>query len=395
MLDPEWVGYPGARVIGEAEHKAVVDVLARRTLYRGAGLNEPREVSAVEVELARRLGRRFALTFNSGTSALVAGLVALGVGEGDEVIVPGYGWLTDVSAVLHLKAVPVLCPIGADLNIDPARIPECLTPRTKAITPVHACGRACDLDLVRAAAPGVSVLDDACQALGATSGGRPVGGEGTAATVLSFQSFKIITAGEGGALVTDDEELYVAAVRYHDAGLSRFAHAAASRGAPMQPIGVGLNLRMSELTAALLRVQLGRLEEVRAGQRAARERLSAAFAPAFEAGLLEEAPQGPGTEDNGTFLLLTARDGDAARGLHRALAALGVPLVHGIEDALHTSPGWAAYMQDQGFPFRSVGLEATRAILERTLFLQVNPDQSPESLDRLRRGIAGAVGATA
>lgn len=374
----DWIAFAGARGVGDEELAAVEGVLRRRTLYRGAGLAPPVEVDALERELGEALGRRYALTLNSGTSALVAGLKAMGVGRGDEVVLPSYGWLTEVSAVLELGAIPVLAPIGWDLNLDPSRLGEAVTPRTKAVMCIGACGLACDVARLRdvTRATHVPLLEDACQALGAR---RP--GERSDVEVHSFQAFKIVTGGEGGALVTDDEAVYRAALCYHDAGLSRFAQAGERS---LKPVGVGLNLRMSEIVAALVRVQLRRLPSTLERLAAARDQMVRVLT---ESHLGLRVRTAPPAEDNGTYVVVTCPSPEIATQVRAALHASGCPIELAAKDDLHCATGWLEYLTRERFEHRAVGLEASLAVLERTLTLPINWAQDEVQLDTVRVGL--------
>lgn len=377
-----WVGFPGVRAIDEEERRAIDAVLERRTLYRGAGLVPPVEVRDGERELREGLQRKFAILMNSGTSALLSALVAGGIGEGDEVIVPGYGWLTDVSVVLERRAVPVFAPVGEDLTIDVARLAECITPSTRAIAPVHACGRPYDVAGVAEFAQrhGLMVIEDACQALGARVHDRPAGAFGDM-TALSFQAFKLVSGGEGGALLTDDPSLYEKAFRFHDAGLSRFAEGAGPEG--LVPTGLGLNLRMSELTAALVRVQLRRLPHVMARLQEARDALLGALGDALGAGALRLPRPRPGSVDNGTFLVLRADEPAIARTFLDTMRERGCAIRLASEASLHALPGWLDYLRREKFAHRVVGRDVAEAALQRALILEINWQQTPEMLDTL------------
>ena len=379
----DWLGFPGARGIGREELDAVARVLSSRTLYRGAGIVPPQEVDALERELEDALARRHAVAMSSATSALVAALVAAGVGAGDEVVVPSYGWLTDVSAVLSLGAVPVLAPIGEDLNLDPARVAQALGPRTKAVIAVGACGLAVDFGPLRAATKGrgVVLIEDACQSLG----GRVKGGATSDVAVVSFQAFKIVTGGEGGALLGDDVALYQRAVEYPDAGLARFARTGARPD--MKPRGVGLNLRMAEIVAAVVRVQLGRLGSTLERLAVAHRELASAFEEP-DLGLLAR-PAAPGT-DNTTYVVLVSPTEEIAKRVASCLHEEGCPITTAADDALHCSTGWIEYLERERFAHRVVEGTATRAVLGRVLTLPVNWERDDARLERIRRGLARA-----
>ncbi len=379
-IGSEWRALPGLRALGAAEEEALRRVLDRRALYRGDGIAPPCEVREAERELAARYGRRHALLFNSATSALHAALHALGIGRGDEVIVPGYGWITNLSVVLQLGATPVLAPVTSGLSIDAAAVEGCLSSKTRALTRVHALG----LPAASVSIGSIALLDDTCQALGTELRGRPAGADALM-SVLSFQAYKLITSGEGGCLLTDDDALYTRAVRFHDAGLARFAHSAPATQS--EPVGIGLNLRMSELTAAVLRAQLERLDALVAQQRAAHMRMAAAFQPWIARGWMRVVEPPKGGAGNGTTLVLEAESETRAARLAAAMQQRGIGVVHAREDRLHTLPGWIAYLEAQSLPHRVVERERSEAIIARTLMLDVNAALTAASWDALRRSI--------
>lgn len=258
---------------GAAEIAAAQRVMNSRSLFRY--LPDAAEADTFEAALARRLGSQFAVATCSGTAALICGLMALGIGPGDEVVVPAYGFVSAALAPLAAGAVPVVCDIDESLTLDPRDLLRKITPRTRAVMPVHMHGFAADMDAICgiAAARGLRVVEDACQALGGTYHGRHLGTIGDAGA-FSFNQHKLLTAGEGGALVTDREELYERAFISHD-GSSSF-----SRHKFAVPVFAGLAFRMSEISAAILNVQLGRLDDILAGLREVRGRVAAALAAA-------------------------------------------------------------------------------------------------------------------
>lgn len=235
---------------------ATVRVLGRGELGRFTGGSRS-EVGRFEDELAGVVGTRHALAVNSGTSALVAALVGAGVGPGDEVLVPAYTWVSTAAAALAVGAVPVLVEVDSSLTMDPADLKDRITPRSRAVVPVHMLNHVADMDAIMAVAAdhGLTVVEDACQAVGVTYRGRRVGSIGHAGC-FSFNQHKNIRSGEGGAVLTDDAALFERASMYHDVGSYErpgFAGADAD-------LIVGVNLRMPELSAAVLRPQLAALD---------------------------------------------------------------------------------------------------------------------------------------
>ncbi len=253
-------GCPGATAIDDDEVAAVREVLERRSPFRYYGPQVAGAVEALERTFAARLGLAHALGVSSGTASLIVALRALGVGPGDEVILPPATFVGCANAVVSVGAVPVFADVDADLQISPAGIEACITPRTKAIMVVHWRGLAVPLrPILEVANPhGVPVIEDCAQSLGARDDGFEAGARGRIAA-FSFQMNKVLTAGEGGMVATDDPDLAARAVALHDNGSPRKGNAAV----PESPELFGENYRLTEVAAAILQVQLGKLGTVR------------------------------------------------------------------------------------------------------------------------------------
>jgi 8-amino-3,8-dideoxy-alpha-D-manno-octulosonate transaminase len=258
----------GLALIGAEEAAAVAEVLAARSLFRYYGPALLNRVEAFEQRLKETLGVEFAVGLSSGTAALQAGLVGLHVEDGDEVIVPAVTFIATVGAVVAARAVPVFAEVDESLNLDPASFEAQITEKTKAVIPVHLANVACDMDPIMAIARrhGITVLEDAAQAIGVSYRGKPVGSIGDAGA-FSLQLDKNITTGEGGALVTSDWDIYDRVVRYQDQGgqftISTGDVREHSSGEPF----LGTNLRMTEIAGAIAGVQMNRLEEIIADSR--------------------------------------------------------------------------------------------------------------------------------
>ncbi|MBN1591227.1 MAG: DegT/DnrJ/EryC1/StrS family aminotransferase [Pirellulales bacterium] len=253
---------PGWYWIGEEERREVLDVMESGHLVRYGKLDDPgfkQKTRLFEQEFAEHCGAKHALATSSGATALVAAMNALELKPGDEVIVPGYGFIATYSAAVFLGVVPVLAEIGHDLNLDPDDIEHRITSKTKAILPIHMLGNPCNMPAILAIAEkhGLVVLEDACQATGATYQGRWVGTLGQMG-VFSFNAFKVITTGDGGMIITDSEDLYERAFCFHDQGYHPFAGAKR----PAERNTLGLKLCMTELTAAVGRAQLRKLDRL-------------------------------------------------------------------------------------------------------------------------------------
>jgi len=242
-----------------------MEVLDNKYLFRYYGPSDfQSRVQLFENEFAEKMGSRFCLALNSCTSALITSLIAVGVGPGDEVILPGYTFFASCAAVVAAKAIPVIAEVDDSLTIDPADIERKITSRTKAILVVHMRGAPCDMDRITdiARKHKLILVEDVAQACGGSYKGRRLGNFGDCGA-FSFQYHKIITAGEGGAIITADERLYDRAQAYHDTAACWRPGGLAKRFAESRYEGElfpGVNFRMGEMSGAVMRVQLARLD---------------------------------------------------------------------------------------------------------------------------------------
>ena len=263
---------PGFEWIGKEEEKEVLEVLRNRWLFRYGDEKDPafvRKVKTLEEMVARKFAVKHALALTSGTAALITALSALGIGPGDEVIVPGYTFIASISSIIIARAVPVLAEIDDSLTLDPADVEKKITPRTRAIMAVHMLGNSCDLNRLLAIAEkhGLILIEDAAQAFGGSYGKKSLGTLGKIG-IYSFNIFKTINAGDGGMLVTDDDSLYFRAFGYHDQG-----HFPSRSGVEIGNRSIiGQNYRMNELTGAVLIAQFRRLDVIMKRLREIKER---------------------------------------------------------------------------------------------------------------------------
>lgn len=255
----------GWALIGREEEELVLEVLRSKSLFRYYGPNPaspPAMVATLEREAAAMIGVRFALGVTSGSAALEVALAALGVGPGDEVIVPAWSWVSCFTSVVRVGGKPVLAEVDDTLCLAPGEITRLRTPRTRAVLVVHFQGVAADLDLllVEARMAGIALLEDCAESPGAFYRGQRVGSWGEIA-IFSFQQQKTITSGEGGLVVTNDPRLHERAVRMHDVGQFRDFH---SKQVPAsEPAFCGSQFRMSELTGAVALAQLRKVDCIR------------------------------------------------------------------------------------------------------------------------------------
>lgn len=389
--------YPGGLRIGLEEEQAVLDVLRSKRLFRYYGPNPgPSQVEALEKSFAAHVGSRRCVAVSSGTAALMGGLAGLGVGPGDEVIVPAYTWIATASSVVALSAAPIIAEVDASLTLDPADATRKITPRTKAIAAVHMRGGPCRMDALMALARqrGIGLLEDAAQANGGSYRGRMLGSIGDVGA-FSLQFNKIITSGEGGLITTDDEAVWKRALMYHD------VIGGARNGIPENDILPGVNLRMSELQGAVALAQLGKLDALIADMRRNRAMLKASMADlAQRKGIVfrdEPDPDG----DAGISLIFFMPESDLAQRVAAALKAEGLPagtLYSGKRD-YHVYCDWTPIMNQRSWAGNAPWtwhepIEYTRDMCPRTLDLlrravhiDVSPDLTGAQIEEMADGL--------
>ncbi|MEW5815175.1 MAG: DegT/DnrJ/EryC1/StrS family aminotransferase [Spirochaetota bacterium] len=253
---------PGFYWIGKEEEEEVLDVIRSRYLFRYGSEKDPsfkKKAFTLESKVCKKFGVNHALALSSGTAALITAMTACRIGPGDEVICPGYTFIASISSIIICGAVPVLAEIDESLTLDPADVEKKIRPKTKAILAVHMLGNPCNMDKLKEIAKKHSLIliEDSAQAFGGMYKGKRLGTIGKIGT-FSFNIFKTINAGDGGLVVTDNDELYKLAFAYHDQG-----HFPLRTGVEVGNRSVvGQNYRMNELTAAFLLAQFRKLDKL-------------------------------------------------------------------------------------------------------------------------------------
>ncbi|MAM62288.1 aminotransferase class I/II-fold pyridoxal phosphate-dependent enzyme [Maritimibacter sp. UBA3975] len=350
--------------VGLREWLAVGRVIAAGDLLRNSGPLQ--EVARFERALCDETGATHALAVTSGTSALVCALQAAGIGPGDEVLVPAYTWMATVAAPLLVGAVPVLVEVDETLAMDPDDLAAKITPRSRAVIPVHMLNRPCDMDRIMsvAGAHGLVVIEDSCQAVGVRYKGRACGTIGQAGA-FSFNQYKNMTVGEGGAVLTSDPDIHARAFNAHDMG---WAYRGAGAPEPRGPMFVGGNYRISEIQGAILRVQLRRLRRSlsRVGKRLAIIR------DVLERAGLSVAPHNDPDEVLGLVVTFDTEAEARAFARHRGVH-------HLFDNSKHIYTEWTPILDGRTFhpgfdPWTWAGRNAP-----------VSAEDCPKTLDRLRR----------
>lgn len=371
----------GTSEIGQREIDAVVKVLKRKTIFRF--LNKPEVSEAARFEAAYRdyTGCRYALAIGSGgTTALVSALIGLGVGAGDEVIIPGYTYIATAAACIVVNAVPVICEIDDSLTMDPRDLEKKITRHTRAIIPVHMRGTPCRMKEIMAIARkrGLPVLEDVAQANGGEYRGRKLGSIGDV-SAFSFQHYKVITAGEGGMVITNDRTIYQRACIAHDSAMVFWS----KEGWNVKPFA-GENYRMCELRAALGLAQFQRLDSILRRCRALKRRIVSGIGDLASI-RLQDVPDPKG--DCGISLVIYGQDSRHAKKLSAALKAEGIPngtiFNEGIPDR-HIYYHWD-YVMNKTSRDR-LGLPWARAVYKGTV--RYSRDMCPRTLHWLGRSIA-------
>ncbi len=323
--------------IGQEEIDAVAEVINAQRMFRYSD-PEAGRAYACEARIKEMLGCSESLIVTSGTAALICGLVGIGVGPGDEVIVPAYTWLASAGAVLAVGAIPVLADVDETLTLDPVDFERRIGPRSKAVIPVHMAGRPADMDRIVDVAKtrGIAVLEDSCQAVGGSYKGRRLATIGDAGA-FSFNVYKNISCGEGGALMTNNRQIYERALYYHDMGSAFRGHSLT------EPEFLGNTYRMNEIQAAVLFVQLGRLDGILAQLRERRDWIRDAILAADAPLML--SPSADIAGDCGLHVSFLFETVEARIRFSERAAELGCKLSSPIDSGKHVYTKWSTLLE--------------------------------------------------
>lgn len=391
---------PGYELFGHAERKEVNEVLETGILMR-YGFDGPRKgiwkAKELENEISKRLNVQYTQLTSSGTSALTTAMAALGLGAGDEIIMPTFTFVASFESVFSVGAIPVLVDVDDTLTLDPKAVEAAITPRTKCVMPVHMCGAMADLDALKAICEkhNLILLEDACQSFGASYKGKALGSIGHAGT-FSFDFVKTITCAEGGAVITNDKDVYVKCDGYSDHGHD---HLGVDRGADLHPF-IGYNYRISELHAAVGLAQVRRLDDFLAIQRANKKVLKDAVA-AIPGVTLRRLPDEAG--DSATFLSFFLPTEAAARKATAAIKAAGLPAFFWFDNNWHYFRQWqhfkqsavltpfAAALQQAMEVYKTKTFPASDAIMGRCISTPINLTWSKEETTARAKKLAEAI----
>jgi 8-amino-3,8-dideoxy-alpha-D-manno-octulosonate transaminase len=396
---------PGFEIFGEEEKKEVMDVLDTGVLFRYE-FNEQRKgifkVKDFENKFAHYCGASCAQAVTSGTAALKVALTALGVGPGDEVITQGFTFVATWEAIFEVGAIPVFTEVDTTLNMDPGDLKKKISPKTKCIIPVHMLGAQARVQEIVAIASeyGIPVLEDTAQAAGGKIEGKHLGTFGKCGT-FSFDSVKTMTTGEGGMVITDDQDLWKAMSEYHDHGHDHAVNPGGRGGEGRQFIG--FNYRMMELQGAIGLAQLAKLDSMISAQQKNKFILKNA------------AGQIPGVTfrnlvdekgDSATFLTFSLQDREHCQRVNNSLKNDGFGAINFAENSWHFYPEWEHLLEgksviDSGFPFIEPGgkrrivydpeaLPQSTEILAKTLVYPISINMKAELLNDMCRALEKA-----
>jgi dTDP-4-amino-4,6-dideoxygalactose transaminase len=403
---PNIAMFPGGLEIGEEEKKEVMEVLDARYLFRYYGPDQsPSKVKQLEEEYAAYIGSKHCLAVNSCTSALICGLIAVGVEPGDEVIVSGYTFFASVAAIVAVKAIPVIAEVDKSLTLDPDDFEKKITPNTRAVVVVHMRGMPAKIDRIMKIARkhNLKVVEDVAQANGGSFKGKKLGSFGDVGC-FSLQFHKVVTSGEGGILVCDDDLYYTRAQAYHDVA----ACWRKDRFAPPEfqgEIFFGVNFRMSELTGAVALAQFRKLDPIVKRMQENRRRIKDRVT-GIEGLDFREVNDEAG--DVAVCFVLYLPKPDIARAFAEALKAEGVEAGAIYDSSVpdwHIYAHWKMLMEKmmpstKGCPFncpmtpRGREIEYTEDMcpntlgwLSRTIHLDIPPQLSNEDCDQIAEAI--------
>ena len=322
-IPQEW---PGALHFGKEEEEAAARVIRAQSPFRYYGPEFQQEVGQLEEEFAKYIGVKYCLCVSHGTAALQVAIAALGIGPGDEVLVPGYFWVSTVSAIVRNGAIPRMVDVDASFNMDPVDMERKISPRTKLAIMVPMGGVVGQVEKVTEICRGrnIFLLEDCAQSNGATKHGRKVGSYGDI-SIFSFQINKNITAGEGGAILTNSEELYNKCFAIHDLGYIKKQDGTWDTENPDYQFW-GLGCRMSEVTGAIMRAQLRKLDGIVSNMRDFKNELKRLLAE-YE-GIRTRHVEDP-DGDGGSFLKIIFEDSDTAFKFKQGLIDNGIRVKQG------------------------------------------------------------------
>lgn len=387
--------------IGKEEIDVVARAINSKDFFKCNGSGQ--EVFNFENELKEYVGTRHCILMSSGFGALTSALIGLGIGPGDEVIVPAYTYIATALAVTAVGAIPVIVEADETLTIDVSAVEKKITKATKAVIPVHIQGFPCNMDALKALCDkhGVAIVEDACQADGGTYKGKFLGTIGDAGA-FSFNYYKVITAGEGGALLTNNKKIFERGLIYHDA--SAVAFFGNQLDDTSEPVFGGMEFRVSDITGAIMREQLKKLPSIIADLGKNKCKLISL--------VKESVIPIPSHDENGgcpTTLALRFDSAEETEQFAKNCEENGLSVVIPINTDKHIYTNWTQIMEKRGAlhpamdPFKmkeNEGLQMdytmdmcpkTLNYLARTAYISIDPEWTDKDISKVSEIINRAV----
>lgn len=386
----------GAEIFNNDEIKAIADVIERKMIHRYGshdGRGGQYRVEEFEDKAKAITGSKFALGVSSGTAALIVALKGIGIQPGDEVITTPFTFIATIEAIVACNAVPVLGDIDETLGLDPASAEKLITPRTKAIMPVHMFGVAADMDKLLALGEkyNIPIIEDACEVVGGTYKGRYLGSLGKCGT-WSFDPNKTLTVGEGGIVLTNDQTIYYTMDCYHDHGhIHSKAH---DRGAEGK-FGLGVNYRLSEIQGAMGLVALDKMSMALGMLRASKKKILDAVADTG----IKPRPMNDNDGDTATHVIFIMPTAEAAKKFQAATKEAGSGCAIIAENTWHYAKHWSAleamgnkdYFGNKTPSYAPETMAKSDAILSRAVMFGLNICMDDASINKIIAAVkAGA-----
>jgi 8-amino-3,8-dideoxy-alpha-D-manno-octulosonate transaminase len=382
----------GTEIFNSEEMKAVADVIERKMIHRYGShdvRNGQYRVDEFECKASRIAGTKFALGVSSGTAALVTALKGIGIQPGDEVITTPFTFIATIEAIVACDAVPILGDIDETLSLDAGSVEKLITKKTKAIIPVHMFGVAADMDkfLEIGGKYNIPVIEDACEVVGGTYKGRFLGSMGLCGT-WSFDPNKMLTVGEGGMILTNDEALYHRMEYYHDHG---HVHSKEHDRGADEKCGFGVNYRLSEIQGALGLVALDKMPLVLERLRATKKKISDAVADTG----IRLRPTNVSDGDTATHVIFLLPSAEAAKKFQKASMEAGCGCGIIAENAWHYAKNWKALEEigERDFfgtktpSYMPETMAKSEAILNRAVMYGLNIYMDDEAIQKMINAI--------
>lgn len=365
---------PGARHIKLNDIRYFKNILVTQSPYRLAGRNSKSVCSLLEDKFKKFLNRKYFLLVSSGTAALHMAMEALNLKINDEIIIPSYGWTSDILSIINSKATPVLVPINRSLGIDINYLSKALTKKTKAIISIHMRGKVCEIDKIKkfAKTNKLLLIEDCSQCFGGTLNSKKVGSFGDIST-FSFQNNKLITAGEGGAVATNNKKLFDLMNKFHDLGMGR----SYQEKDPLKYLtkGIGLNYHFNELGAALLLSQFKKKNLILKNLKINYEKIKRLFYEVKENNsdldfLIPDEKKG--VSNNNAFFVIQGLKFSHIKLISKIFEKNKIYFCPMKNQDGHNYLSWENFMKRKNIKYKSINLNITKDILKHSLFIEVN-----------------------